>query len=290
MSQLTKRLSLAVVLSAAALMAASEAACSNGSGGKKPDTTTAETAGERAAIPAIEFVQIHPGTFQMGCSPGDQQCLDTEMPAHMVNITKTFYLGRFEVTQAQWQAVMGTNPSRFKGDSRPVERVSWNDAQDFIAKLNARKDGYNYRLPTEAEWEYAARAGNTDSGLANLGQAAWFADNSGHETHPVGQKAANKWGLYDMQGNVWEWMQDWHGGYPRDKVTDPIGPTSAKEFTVIFKGGPVPPGYLPYRVLRGGSFDEDDQRKLRLSFRFGWPPQAPEPDEIGLRLARGANP
>ena len=145
MSRQMTRSSLAVVLSAAAFMAAvSAAACSSGSGGKGQDATIAQNAGERAAIPVIEFVQIQPGTFQMGCSPGDEQCLDTEMPAHMVNITKTFYLGRFEVTQAQWQAVMGKNPSRFKGDARPVERVSWNDAQDFIAKLNARKDGYNY--------------------------------------------------------------------------------------------------------------------------------------------------
>jgi formylglycine-generating enzyme required for sulfatase activity len=269
------------------MAAASGAACSSGKG------TSAEigaNASKRAATPLVEFVEIQPGTFRMGCSPGDEQCLDTETPAHMVSITKGFYLGRYEVTQAQWQAAMGKNPSQFKGDTRPVERVSWNDVQGFIANLNARKDGYHYRLPTEAEWEYAARAGSADSGLSNLDQVAWFGDNSADQTHPVGQKRANRWGLYDMQGNVWEWVQDWHGQYPREKVTDPNGPVSEKEYTVIGKGGPVPSGYLPYRVLRGGSFGEKDRRELRLSFRFGWPPQAPDPDEIGFRLARDANP
>jgi formylglycine-generating enzyme required for sulfatase activity len=122
----------------------------------------------------------------MGCSSGDGACDVDEKPAHRVQITKAFEIGKYEVTQAQWQAVMGSNPSTIKGDDRPVETVSKNEAHDFLARLNARNDGYRYRLPTEAEWEYAARAGGTQN--ASLDEVAWYAANSGDETHPVGQK------------------------------------------------------------------------------------------------------
>ena len=159
-----------------------------------------------------------------------------------VLISKAFELQTREVTQAQWQAVMGSNPSSFKGPDLPVEKVSWDDAQAFIAKLNAKNDGYRYRLPTEAEWEYAARAGTTGPYAGDLDAMAWYEQNSGRTTHPVGTKAANAWGLYDMHGNVWEWVQDWDGNYDASAVTDPVGPSSGS-----------------YRVLRGGSWRHESQ-------------------------------
>ena len=162
-----------------------------------------------------------------------------EKPVHRVRITKAFEMGKYEVTQAQWEAVMGSNPSYFKGADRPVELVNWNDAQGFLLKLNARNDGYRYRLPAEAEWEYAARAGTTGDNAGDLDGVAWYRDNSKNQTHPVGQKQANAWGLHDMQGNVWEWCQDWYDGnyYRNSPAEDPQGPSSGR-----------------LRVLRGGSW------------------------------------
>lgn len=200
---------------------------------------------------AIEFVRIQPGTFQMGCSMGDNRCHANEKPVHTVKITKPFDLGRYEVTQAQWRAVMGTDPSRFKGDARPVEQISWTDAQDFITRLNENGNGQRYRLPTEAEWEYAARAGTSDRGLANAEQLAWFLDNADHETHPVGQKQPNPWGLYDMQGNVLEWCMDWLENYSSGAQSDPTGAAEGAK-----------------RVLRGGAFGLDSGI-LRISQRGG---------------------
>jgi len=174
----------------------------------------------------MEFVLIPAGTFKMGSNTGDQD----ERPVHQVTISQAFYMGKYEVTQSQWQAVMGTNPSASPGDAnRPVEQVSWNEAQTFISKLNAMEGVQFYRLPTEAEWEYAARAGSPSIyGFGNdpksLGEYAWYRANSERRTHPVGQKRPNAWGLYDMLGNVWEWVQDWDGKYPTGPETDPKGP------------------------------------------------------------------
>ena len=168
----------------------------------------------------IEFVKIAPGEFMMGCVPGDMDCLEDEVPRHKVRLTKGFELGKYEVTQAQWAAVMGpdSNPSETKGPRNPVDSVDKEDIHAFLDKLNARNDGYKYRLPTEAEWEYAARAGATDPPRASLGDYAWFADNSDDESHPVGLKKPNAWGLYDMLGNVREWVDDRAAYYDYDSA------------------------------------------------------------------------
>jgi formylglycine-generating enzyme required for sulfatase activity len=167
--------------------------------------------------------------------------------AHQVTLTKPFELGVYEVTQEQYEKVMvGTTPSRIKGSQNPVENVSWNDAVEFCRKLSElpgeKKAGYVYRLPTEAEWDYACRAGTTTAysfgdSESELGDYAWHYKNSRDTTHPVGGKKPNPWGLYDMHGNVSEWCQDWHGSYPSGSVTDPTGAASGSS-----------------RVLRGGSF------------------------------------
>jgi formylglycine-generating enzyme required for sulfatase activity len=173
----------------------------------------------------IEFVLIPSGTFMMGAEKQESD----ESPVHQVTISQPFYLGKYEVTQGQWKAVMGKNRSFFTGDDNlPVESVWWSDVQAFIKKLN-EMDGQNrYRLPTEAEWEYAVRAGSSTAySFGNdpqqLKRHAWYKDNAGGQTHPVGQLQPNAWGLFDMHGNVWEWVQDWHGKYPAQAVTDPQG-------------------------------------------------------------------
>jgi formylglycine-generating enzyme required for sulfatase activity len=225
----------------------------------------------RDAQPAIEFARIQPGTFLMGCSPGDNQCRGDEMPAHSVTISKGFELGKFEVTQAQWQAVTGSNPSSFKGDSRPVENVSWIDVQEFLLKLNARNDGHHYRLPTEAEWEYAARAGATGPAPGALDAVAWYEANSGGPTHPVGQKQPNAWGLYDVLGNVSEWVHDWSGSYPGAPQTDPKGPTEGNN-----------------KMVRGGAWNSFD-RSSRLSYRYDFEPTE-RINSVGFRVLREAIP
>jgi formylglycine-generating enzyme required for sulfatase activity len=188
----------------------------------------------------IDMVFVRGGTFTMGAtSEQGDDFLDREKPAHLVTLSD-FSIGKYEVTQAQWMAVMGTNPSRFRGDNLPVERVSWNDVQEFIRRLN-EQTGKNYRLPTEAEWEYAARGGASSnnykySGSNNIGDVAWYFDNSGRKTHPVGSKRANELGLYDMSGNVWEWCQDWYGNYSSDSQTNPSGPASSGS-SRVFRGG-----------------------------------------------------
>jgi len=168
----------------------------------------------------------------MGCVKGDTDCIEDEVPTHKVQLTKGFEMGKYEVTQAQWEAVMGSNPSDNKGPKNPVDNVSKDEIHAFLEKLNAQNDGYKYRLPTEAEWEYAARVGAPDPPKASLGDYAWFADNSKDESHPVGLKKPNAWGLYDMLGNVRETVEDRAAYYdyaPLAEVTiDPQGPPAGR--------------------------------------------------------------
>ena len=224
----------------------------------------------------MEFVRIPADTFMMG-SPTTELDRDDDEIRHEVTLTQNFYMQTTEVTQGQWQAVMDENPSYFQncGLDCPVENVSWDDVQEFIARLNAQStDGYTYRLPTEAEWEYACRAGTetrfyTGNSEADLDRAGWYRNNSDGQTHPVGQKEPNGFGLYDMHGNVWEWCSDWYGDYPTGSVTDPQGPSSGED-----------------RVLRGGSW-YNDGRRMRCAYRYGYDPAVRYDADRGLRLVRG---
>ena len=219
---------------------------------------------------SFTMVTVEGGTFTMGATPEQQNPYDSEKPAHQVTLS-TFAIGETEVTQALWKAVMGSNPSAWKGDNLPVERVSWEDCQEFIWKLNALT-GERFRLPTEAEWEYAARGGKRSkgyqySGSKKLDDVAWYYDNSGDKTHPVGTKRANELGLYDMSGNVWEWCQDWYRSYGSSAQTDPTGPVSGSN-----------------RVLRGGSWSGDAGR-CRVAYR-SWFDASFRNIILGFRLAR----
>jgi len=221
----------------------------------------------------IEFVLIPAGTFQMGSN--DSDVYESEKPVHTVRMTQPFYLGKYEVTQGQWQAVMGNNPSMFTGDpNRPVEQVSWDDVQAFIRRLNSREGAATYRLPTEAEWEYAVRAGTTTrwsfgDDASQLGRYAWYDGNAGRQTHPVGQLQPNPWGLYDMHGNVWEWVQDWYGQYASGTAENPEGPSSGAD-----------------RVNRGGGWDST-ARFCRAVHRSGDAPGF-RFVSLGFRLLRVA--
>lgn len=167
----------------------------------------------------VEFVLIPAGEFDMGSFSEDKDRSDYESPAHRVTIKNPFYMGRSSVTQKQWKNIMGTSPSHFKGEYRPVEMVSWGEVQEFVKKLNAIENTDKYRLPSEAEWEYACRAGTQTrysfgDNESKFKEYAWCVENSGRKTHPIGQKKPNPWGLSDMHGNVWEWVQDkWHDDY-----------------------------------------------------------------------------
>ena len=188
---------------------------------------------------SIEMVKVEAGSFDMGATSEMQNPYSDEKPVHRVTLTNNYYVGKYEVTQALWQAVMGSNPSSFKGDDLPVEKVSWNDCQDFVSKLNAMT-GKRFRLPTEAEWEYAARGGKKSrgyqySGSNTLGDVAWYGDNSGNKTHAVGTKQPNELGIYDMTGNVWEWCQDWYDSYSSSPQTNPTG--AASESFCVYRGG-----------------------------------------------------
>jgi formylglycine-generating enzyme required for sulfatase activity len=223
----------------------------------------------------MEFVLIEAGTFLMGSNEIQDHDQFKADPVHQVTIRQPFYLGKYTVTQGQWEAVMGVNPSYFKGDlDRPVEYVSWDDTQQFIRRLTAKESGVIYRLPTEAEWEYACRAGSTTAysfgdDPGQLYRYGWYRNNAGDTTHPVGHRTPNAWGLYDMHGNVWEWVQDWLGEYTPESVTDPQGP----EFNWL-------------RVLRGGGW-RGDARGCQSAFRFNCAP-AGRFDCFGFRLLRTA--
>jgi formylglycine-generating enzyme required for sulfatase activity len=218
----------------------------------------------------MRFVPVPPGEFVMGCSLGDELCTAGESPQHPVRITKNLEAGVHEVTQSQWEAVMGANPSASKGGGKPVEQVTWFDVQDFMARLNARTDGYRYRLPTEAEWEYLARAGTDDATAGgSAGESAWHAYNSGGQTHPVGEKKPNNWGLFDTLGNVSEWVQDGEFVYSADPQTDPL-------FLIV--------ALSERRRLRGASF-ANGPSEMRVSVRFGNEGRSPN-RFIGFRCVR----
>ena len=219
------------------------------------------------------MVRVEGGTFTMGATPEQgSDAKDNEKPTHQVTLS-SFYIGKYEVTQEEWQAVMGYNPSDFKGAKLPVEDMTWNSCQEFIGKLNALT-GKNFRLPTEAEWEFAARGGNISRGYKYAGSndidsVAWYGRNSGSRTHDVGQKQPNELGLYDMSGNVCEWCSDTDGDYSSEAQTNPQGP--------------VPRTGREQRMCRGGymlGFAE----YCRVSWRFGDLPGISSPS-CGLRLA-----
>ena len=227
----------------------------------------------RDRVTGIEMMLIPPGVFQMGCIMGSNQygCYWWEQPVHQVTLTNAFYLGRYEVTQAQWTAKMGSNPSGFQGASRPVDSVSWTTIQGYLSATGLR-------LPTEAEWEYACRAGtqtpfyNGSTDDNTVGNLAWFYYNTcsggtGCGSRDVGLKAANAFGLHDMLGNVWEWVNDWCDAYPSSAQTNPTGPVSATA-----------------RGIRGGSWGYDTAYVRSSHRNYGSPGGAS--DDIGFRVAR----
>ena len=233
---------------------------------------------------SLDMIWIKPGTFIMG-SPKDELGRDSGEKQHEVTLTQGYWLGRYEVTQAQYEAVMGTNPSHFKGADLPVEQVNWNDAKEFCAKLTASEkaagrlpEGYEYTLPTEAQWEYACRAGTTTAlnngknlsdkyQCSEMDKVGWYDGNAANKTHPVGQKLPNAWGLHDMHGNVYEWCLDWYDlDYPTSAVTDPTGPE-----------------WGSYRVIRGGSWG-DIANHCRSAYRDGSGPGGYW-DYCGFRVA-----
>ncbi len=208
----------------------------------------------------LNYVFIPAGSFVMGCSAGDSKCGADEKPAHKVTISTGFWMGQTPVTQEAYQRVVGKDPSRFKGAQLPVENVDWNETQSYCHAVEMR-------LPTEAEWEYAARAGSTASRYGDINQIAWYNGNSGSKTHDVAQKQPNAWGLYDMLGNVWQWTADWYADkYSGNSETDPHGPTSSE---------------FGWRTNRGGSY-ANAPSNARASGRSGYGPGA-SGSNVGLR-------
>lgn len=238
---------------------------SGGNNTEKPDIKT-------ITIKGVEFkmVKVSSGTFQMGATAEQgSDAMDNEYPIHSVTLSD-YYIGQTEVTQELWEVVMGSNPSNFmESEQSPVEQVSWSDCQEFITKLN-KLTGEKFRLPTEAEWEFAAKGGNEGkgykySGSNDVNAVAWYKSNSGGKTHPVAKKQANELGLYDMCGNVWEWCSDWKGDYSGTAQTNPKGPNTGTR-----------------RVLRGGSWDYT-ARDVRVSYRGSNAPDNRNSNN-GLRL------
>ncbi|MBO4545736.1 MAG: SUMF1/EgtB/PvdO family nonheme iron enzyme, partial [Verrucomicrobia bacterium] len=229
----------------------------------------------------LDMIWIEPGTFTMGSPEDELDRRDNEVQ-HEVTLTQGYWLGKYEVTQAQYKAVTGENPSHFSGGNNPVEMVNWEDAMAFCAKLTTAAkasgklpEGYEFTLPTEAQWEYACRAGtttalNSGKNLSNgtvcpeMDEVGWYADK---RTYPVGQKQPNAWGLYDMHGNVWEWCLDWYGDYPTSSMTDPWGPGSGKE-----------------RILRGGCW-QNSARYSRSAYRSYGNPGGDGNSRSGFRVA-----
>ncbi len=246
---------------------------------KPPPATTSSTRREwKDPATGMEFVWVEGGTYKMGCGSWAGDCQSNESPEHEVTVSG-FWIGKYAVTQGQWQKLMGNNPSAFKkGDNYPVETVSWNDAKEFIGKLNG-KSGYTYRLPTEAEWEYAARSGGKAEKYAggnDIEAVAWYNSNSGRSTHPVGSKAPNGLGIYDMSGNVWQWCEDTYdaNAYNKHQRNNPISNSGSS-----------------LRVLRGGSWFRD-ATWVRCAFRGQWDPASHGMggrlggSGLGLRLVR----
>lgn len=220
---------------------------------------------------SFDMIAVEGGTFTMGATAEQgSDAYSNESPTHQVTLS-SYMIGKTEVTQELWQAVMGSNPSDHSGTNLPVEQVSWNDCQTFITKLN-NLTGKNFRLPTEAEWEYAARGGNKSQGYKYSGSntvddVAWFDSNSSREIHPVATKAPNELGIYDMSGNVWEWCHDWYGTYSSSSQTNPTGPTSGS-----------------YRVWRDGKWRDYGAGGCRVSARDDAYPSF-RYYYLGLRLA-----
>jgi len=244
--------------------------------------------GVTALLDGSAMVRIPAGEFAMGSASGDAD----EAPVHRVRITHAYEMGKFEITQAQWETVMtdphaqpgavrttpehvavSSTPSRFKGGALPVDSVSWDDIQVFLARLNARDRDHLYRLPTEAEWEYACKAGSHGDGSAALATEAWYKDNSGDRTRPVGEKQPNAWGLFDMLGNAAEWVQDWYGHdyYAESPATDPTGPGSGS-----------------YRIYRGGCWFDLAKYCRATARKFDFPVN--RHDSVGFRVVRTPRP
>jgi formylglycine-generating enzyme required for sulfatase activity len=224
----------------------------------------------------LEMALIPAGEFLMGSPESDKDAYSSEKPQHRVRITKPFYLGKYLVTQQQWEAIMGNDPSHFEVMKNPVEQVSWNDCQQFLDKLNAKPHpgGGKFRLPTEAQWEYACRAGSTTrygygDDESGLGEYAWYGKNSDNKPHPAGWKRPNAWGLYDMHGNVWEWCADWFDGgyYAHSPADDPPGPATGVD-----------------RVLRGGCWS--DQAAFCRSARRYFDGPRGRSASLGLRICK----
>ena len=217
----------------------------------------------------IELILIPAGEFDMGSPPSEKARNVDEEPIRRIKISRPFYIGRYEITQAEWKAVMGQILSNFQGSDLPVDGIPWSSAAEFCQRLSEREHE-TFRLPTEAEWEYACRAGTVTTysfggDPSSLTQFAWYSGNSRHKTHPVGRKKPNAFGLYDMHGNVWEWCSDWYNEYPVDPIIDPTGPSDGSS-----------------RILRGGSwFCTLD---LCRSANRGWNTPTIRDDDVGFRI------